>query len=82
MIDAEIEEALRDFLVDALFFGEAMPLAANEDLFALGLDSMAITRLVVFAERRFGARIPDREVVPENLRTLSSLVGLVRRCSA
>ena len=40
---------------------------------------MGVTRLVVFAERRLRARIPDTEVVAENFATLRALVALVER---
>ena len=51
----------------------------NDDLFELGLDSMSVTRLVVFAERTLAAQIPDSEVVAKNFATLSALTALVMR---
>jgi len=70
---------LRERLLDDLFFGEPGRIDLDDDLFELGLDSMGVTRLVVFAERRLRARIPDTEVVAENFATLRALVALVER---
>ncbi len=74
-----ITRLLREHLLDDLFFGEPGTIEGDDDLFELGLDSMGVTRLVVFAERTLGARIPDAQIVAANFRTLSALVALVGR---
>ena len=72
---------LREQLISELFFGdEGAQIAEDDDLFELGLDSLGINRIVVFAERSLHARIPDGEVVATNFRTLRSLEALVLRC--
>lgn len=80
-MDAEtIERALREQIVEDLFFGdEGVEVASDDDLFELGVDSLGVNRLVVFIERRFGVRIGDDEIVADNFRTLRSLVTLVQR---
>ena len=70
---------LRQHLLDDLFFGEPGTIDLDDDLFDLGLDSMGVTRLLVFAERRLGARIPDSEVVHAHFVTLRALAALVAR---
>ncbi len=50
-----------------LLHGEAIvesdePLAADTDLFACGLDSLALMRLLVAAEQAFGRRLPPAEI--------------------
>ncbi len=82
MTDTEIEDLLRAHLLDDLFFGEPGVIEPDDDLFELGLDSMGVTRLVVFAERRLGSRIPDRDVVAAHFGTLRALVALVQRHAA
>ena len=79
MTDDTIANAVRSWLVDELFFGDPTPIEDGEDLFELGLDSLGITRLVVFLERRFSVRIPDSEVVADHVRSVRALVALVRR---
>ncbi len=79
MTEAEIMNLLRERLLDDLFFGEPGVIELDDDLFELGLDSMGVTRLVVFAERRLGASIPDSDVVAENVGTLRALLATVLR---
>jgi len=74
-----ITAALRARLLDDLFFGEPGEIALDDDLFELGLDSMGVTRLVVFAERSLNSRIPDADVTAEHFGTLRALSALVER---
>jgi acyl carrier protein len=39
----------------------------------LGFDSVAIIDLILFIERKFGVSIPDTDLVPENLESVSTL---------
>lgn len=72
--------ALREQLIEDLFFGDASAvIAQGDDLFELGLDSMGITRLVVFVEKRLGARIADEDITVDHFGTLSALADLVAR---
>ena len=82
MSENEIEDALRARLLDDLFFGEPGVIEPDDDLFELGLDSMGVTRLVVFAERSLRSRIPDSEIVADNFATLTALTALVVRHAA
>ncbi len=79
MTEETITRLLHERLLDDLYFGEPGTIQADEDLFELGLDSMVVTRLVVFAERRLSSRIPDSEIVAANFRTLNALTALVVR---
>ncbi|MCO4768603.1 MAG: acyl carrier protein [Deltaproteobacteria bacterium] len=79
MTEETVTRLLHERLLDDLFFGEPGTIALDDDLFELGLDSMGVTRLVVFAERSLASRIPDAEVVAENFGTLAALVATVLR---
>jgi len=73
-------ETVRAWLIDDLFFGDpGAALADDDDLFELGLDSMAITRLVVRVERELGVVVPDSDVVGENFATVPAIAALVAR---
>lgn len=50
----------------------------REDLFAAGLDSMAVMQLMVAAEERFGAVLVPGDLTRRNLGTPSALAGLIR----
>ena len=77
----------RDELRDALraevcrrIFGEVVPeseLSDDDDLFAAGLDSMAILKLVAWIEKRLGRPLPDGAVKSEQFRTLRTLAAFV-----
>ncbi len=70
--------ALREQLIEDLFFGDASAVIdEGDDLFELGLDSMGITRLVVFIEKTLKARIADEDITVDHFGTLGALAGLV-----
>jgi len=54
---------------------------ADGDLFAEGMDSMAVMQLIVVAEERFGAVIGPEDAGRENLATPSDLARLISRKS-
>jgi acyl carrier protein len=70
--------ALRAYVVDELLVGE--PPAGFDDRAPLlgAIDSLGVLRLVAFVEKRFGARIPDREIVPGTFESLERLASTVR----
>lgn len=61
------------FIEDPDAFGD------DDDLLQAGLDSMAIMRLVMYIENEFGVVLPDDELAPENLQTLSRLENWISR---
>jgi acyl carrier protein len=52
---------------------------AEGDLFAAGMDSMAVMQLIVIAEERFGAVIAPQDAGRENLGTARDLAALIGR---
>jgi acyl carrier protein len=55
-------------------------IARDEDLLASDtLDSLAIVELVAFLEARFGIRVSDDDLVPENFKTIDEIVAFVER---
>jgi acyl carrier protein len=84
MTRAEIERAVRDFMLTDLFAAKiAGSLGIEESLFGLGLiDSMAVVKTVAFCEESFGVEIPDSELMPENFETVRSIAAMVLRRSA
>jgi acyl carrier protein len=43
------------------------------------IDSTGVLELVEFLETRFGFKIPDVELVPENLDSVRAIVAFVQR---
>ena len=73
-------QKLKSYIFQELVFSEDPEVFdEHDDLLAAGLDSMAIMRLVLFIENEFGVELPDDELAPENLQTLSRLEHWIRR---
>lgn len=64
---------------DLIFIDDPDVFTENDDLLQAGLDSMAIMRLVLFIENEFGVVLPDDELTPENMQTLSRLGNWIRQ---
>ena len=76
-----MQRKLRDFIFQELVFVEnPEDFGDQNDLLEAGLDSMAIMRLIIFVENEFGVTLPDAEIEPDNLRTLSALESWIMRC--
>lgn len=52
---------------------------AGDDLFAAGLDSMAVMQLLVAVGERWGVQLEAAEVTRENFATAAALAGLLGR---
>lgn len=52
---------------------------SDGDLFAAGMDSMAVMQLIVIAEERYGAVIGPEDAGRENLGTPAALAALIGR---
>lgn len=77
----EIAPIVRAFIVDELLHaGPGVSFEADDPLIRTGiLDSLALLKLLLFLEERFGVKVNDREVVPDNFDTLNRIVGFVER---
>ncbi len=52
-------------------------LTAESDLFAAGLDSMAIMQLTLIVEQEFGVRLPESLISRNTFETALKLAGVV-----
>jgi acyl carrier protein len=73
-----IECDVREFL-DANFpLGEGLSLGADESLLEAGvIDSLGVLEMIEFLEQRYGVRVPDAEVLPENLDSIANIIRYV-----
>lgn len=74
------EESLRSFIVAE--FGhklESPDFSANLDLLGEGvIDSMGVMQITTFfLEEELGLTVDDSDIVPDNFRSLESLIGFV-----
>ncbi|PIE23334.1 MAG: acyl carrier protein [Planctomycetota bacterium] len=74
-MNAEIEQKLRDFIVETFLFGEDDPNLLNDSSFIeLGvIDSTGVLEVVEFVEDSFGLSVADDELVPENFDSIGQL---------
>jgi acyl carrier protein len=77
----EVEHEIRRFIVENFLFGEDdRHLSGDDSFLELGIiDSTGVLELVAFIESRFGVKVNDAELIPENLDSVDSLVGFVQR---
>jgi acyl carrier protein len=74
-----LEEDLRRYLGGDLLLGaRAKTLGDADSLFDL-LDSVQMLRVVGHLEKSYRIEVEDQELVPENLKSVAALAGLVRR---
>jgi acyl carrier protein len=72
-----IRERIRTFIVDTFFVDD---FADDDSFLRKGLiDSTGMMELVAFLESDLGIKLEDRELVPENLDSLSRVVAFVER---
>lgn len=76
-----IDQQVRDFLKENFIFGEGWSdLSGDDSLTETGvLDSMGVLELVMFMEERFGVKVPDEDMLPENLDSLNRIVAYIER---
>lgn len=76
-IAAEVEQ----FIVSDVAAGRGLDsLAHDSDLLAEGvIDSIGIMELIAFLEGKYGVKVDDDDIDPENFRSIDSIVALVQR---
>jgi acyl carrier protein len=55
------------------------PLAADDQLAAAGVDSMALLKVLVFLEREFGLWVPDEDLTDDVITSARTLAAYVCR---
>ena len=73
-----MESELIDYIRTEIAYDRAASLTEDEPLLDGALDSTDVLRLVVHVEERYGLRIDDADLVPENFATVRALADLLR----
>jgi acyl carrier protein len=75
-----IEERIRTFILEHLYFSEGTALSDDVSFLAEGIiDSMGALELVTFVESEFGIRVDMSEVVVKDFDSIAKLASFVRR---
>lgn len=71
---------VRDFVIANFLFGDANGLEDDASFLETGvIDSTGILELVTFLEETYNISILDDELIPENLGSITSIVGYLQR---
>lgn len=75
-----VEEAIRKHVAENLLFTSGSLPIGDEDSFIENsvVDSTGVLDLVLFVESRFGIAVTDRDVIPENFDSVSSMARYIR----
>lgn len=76
-----IEQEIREFVISNFLFGQAgISVADDQSFLETGIiDSTGVLELVAFLEQRFDITVADRELLPDNLDSVSGVARFVRR---
>lgn len=67
-----VEAALLEFVTKDILLRKD-PIGLDVDLFESGFDSLSLSRVLVFIEKRFNTKVPDEEIVIDEIATVSSM---------
>jgi len=78
------EQIVRSYILENfLFTDDAGALNSADSLLGKGIiDSTGAMELVYFLEEKFGIKVEDQEMVPENLDSVNSIVAYIKRKKA
>jgi len=78
-----LNDELEKFLLTEIaidFDPDKKSLSPDENLISSGIiDSMGILKLTAFMEKKFGIKIGNEEIIPENFQTLNALTEFVEK---
>jgi acyl carrier protein len=71
---------IREFIADNFLFGRASDLNDSDSLLEKGVvDSTGVLELIGFIETKFGVKVSDEEIVPENLDSIERIGAFLDR---
>lgn len=72
---------VRAFIVERFLFGQGADTLSNGSSFLESgiVDSTGVLEIVMFIEQRFGIKVNDDELVPDNLDSIDKVGAFVRR---
>ncbi|HWQ05161.1 MAG TPA: acyl carrier protein [Longilinea sp.] len=78
---SSVENMVRDYIVqNILFSSNGYPYQDDTSFLENGIiDSMNVLELVMFVEQKFGVKVEDAEIVPDNFDSIIKLSAFIRR---
>jgi len=79
MTESDIRSKLREFIKKHFLLGNDADLKDDDSFMNKGIvDSTGILEVVSFVEETFSFRLPDEDLVPENLDSINNLVTYIK----
>ena len=77
---ATTKSEIRQFIADRFLFGDDKKLGDDDSLLEAGIiDSTGILELIGHLEQRYGIKVNDDELVPENLDTIAAIAAFLAK---
>ena len=74
----EIKQELRQFVIDNFLFGRGWGTAGRDSFLENGvIDSTGVLELISFLEERFGLKLEETDLTPDNLDSIDKVTRLV-----
>lgn len=76
-------DEIRSFIVETFFFEDDKELSETTPLLEKHIiDSTGVLEIISFLEQRFGIRVEDAELIPENLNSIRNIANYVAKKNA
>lgn len=78
---SDTKQLVRAFIVDSLMLDPQAAAFRDDDSFIGNqiIDSTSFLEVVTFLESQYDLRIPDEDMVPQNLDSLNAIAGYIAR---
>jgi len=75
-----IEQQVRDYILENFLFTNDAAALENDASFLEGgiIDSTGVLEMIFFIEEQFSFKVDDKEMIPENLDSVNSIVCYVK----
>ena len=76
----DIKQGVREYIINNFLFGDEDNSFNDDDSFMENsiLDSTGILDIILFIEEKYGIKIEDNEILPENLDSLNNLEKFIK----
>jgi acyl carrier protein len=75
---SDVVTALATF-INGTIMAHGHPVQPDDDLEKAGVDSMAVLKILVFIESRYGFWMPDEDLVEENIASVRAFANYIHR---
>jgi acyl carrier protein len=77
----EIEARIKEYIAQNLLFSDnGYPYKDETSFLQEGvIDSVGVMELVTFVEEKFGVKVEDQEIIPDNFDSVKNLSAYIRR---